>query len=97
MAHLLSLVKLNGRTFGPLIVSGPSPLLSQDLCCKEPWSDGAKRMYEAFGWTFPKLGRINDSRETWQSLDFEPRWSFDKLVQNFQSNTNLDLIRDGSY
>lgn len=105
MAHLLSLVKIgceSSHTLGPLIVSAPSPLLEKNGCsrCSEAkllCSNEAKRMYEALGWTFPHLGRVLDSRHTWQSLNWQPRWSFQQLVQDFESGTNLDLIRDGSY
>jgi len=103
MAHLLSLVKIaeceSTHTLGPLIVSAPSPLVEKNRCseAKLLCSDEAKRMYEALGWTFPHLGRVLDSRHTWQSLNWQPRWSFEQLVQDFEGGANLDLIRDGSY
>eukprot|EP00438_Fugacium_kawagutii_P013963 Skav202191 [mRNA] locus=scaffold191:1710:2990:- [translate_table: standard] len=109
MAHLLALVKLTlePQTLGPLIVSSPSPLLETDLLragdegkdtsTKDVFSNGAKRMYEALGWTFPALGRILDSRPTWQSLKWQPSWSFDRLVEDFEGGASLELIRDGAY
>jgi len=116
MAHLLSLVKIgcvdasSGRqVLGPLIVSAPSPMLPllegqmgdmSDISWEETLPE-ARRMYAAFGWSFPenfgRSGRILDSRPTWQCLNWKPAWDFQRLVQDFQDDIHLDIIHEGMY
>ena len=101
MAHLIALVKIataeKREVLGPLIVSAPSPLLVHENLESE-FFIAAKSMYQALGWSFPQhIGRILDSRETWQSLSWQPTWDFGSLVSDFSTGANLETIRNGSY
>lgn len=100
------------QVLGPLIVSAPSPMLPLlegqmgAMSDKSGWSEEtlpeARRMYAAFGWSFPesfgrKTGRILDSRPTWQCLNWKATWDFQRLVQDFQDDIHLDIIQEGIY
>ncbi|CAK9013899.1 unnamed protein product [Durusdinium trenchii] len=102
MAHLAALGRIatddERRVLGPFIISACSPLLDhEDL--DSQFFESAKSMYRALDWKFPQkpLGRILDSRDTWQRLNWQPRWDFLSLVRDFTGGANLDIIKDGSY
>lgn len=103
MAHLLALAHLaNAPTthreiLGPLLVSAASPLLQDESCVPDP-TDAVRRLYVNLGWSLPeRFGKIIDSRETWKRLDWQPRWSMERLHSDIEKNVNRELIESGCY
>ena len=109
LSHLVAVDRLKNKTsltgnvvIGPLIISSVSPLLNNSDCSiavDSGVSIAAKsQLYKGFGWSLPdRISRIYDSTNSWKTLGFTPKWDFNRLIKEYNTEENAVNIQYGRY
>ena len=88
-AHLLAMEKIEALRDQTLIVSAPVTFDKNFRLTKDALIEKFPqmiRLYQKMNWELPQPDRVYDSVDTVKMLDWNPRWTFETLLQKLENN-----------